>query len=64
MGDVQQMGIQTVCTQALQGLGDLQMDTLAPHHTRISVEYMPDQRVRELKKWSIAQEDTLVHSFL
>jgi hypothetical protein len=63
MGDVQQMGIQTVSVQALQGLGDLQMDTLAPRHTWISVEHMPDQWVRELKAWPIVQEYTLVHAF-
>jgi hypothetical protein len=64
MGDVQQMGIQTVRIQALQGLGDLQMDTLAPRRTWISIEHMPDQRVRKLKEWAIAQEYTLVHSLL
>ena len=64
MGDVQQMCIQPVGVQTLQGLDDLEMDTLTPCRTWISVEDMPDQRVRELEKESVAQEYALVYAFL
>ena len=64
MGNVQKVGIQMVRMQALQGLGDVQMDALAPRRTGISVEDMPDQWVCELEERSVIDEYPLVHTFL
>jgi hypothetical protein len=64
MGDVQQMGIQPVGIEALQGLDDLQVNPLASGGTWIGVKHVPDQWVSELKERSIALKYVLAHPFL
>ena len=63
MSNLQHVRLKAIAVDTFEGRSDLLMDTLSSRRARLVIKHMPDQRMGELERLSLASKQVLAHTF-